>query len=602
MLKSKDKNQSQRSNNSHSHSKPKKQLRETNSYQVQFKIRVKNKSKIDSKDKSKSKSKDKNSKNNKNINTQSTVSAKTYNLKPTSSLIKENINNNAVSYSNFAFSEMERSKKDDNNILCDSYKYNNEDLLQNNLTYSNNSNKLNINDLSNNSKNMKISSKQSNRNNINNDNNINKNKNRIILKNNFSKRAAYSQMNENQNIIGIESYNISKNNYKNKFDTSLKRIDEKLNNDLELNYNKMNLENIEHNLNNKKILEQYISSNSNNYLIENEENNMYNRGINNNIINNNNIYNSNEEINPNGQDINQNYINEINSNNSEDPNYMENEPNSELYNELEEKLQNLYLKIRANKEGTPIPQLSETSNDFQNQITYPNLKRYRQKSEPNLRIKQFDTELFNNFNNLNIINIDSNNLRGKNNENNILPPHLIVKYPSNLTNNKNLSKIKLLEENLKNENSTKRMINLLLSQQDNPELKNILSELQMTIKKLPRNEDSKENYSISTLPANYLFPFDMFNFEKIKNLKCNSKFNLKDNSGGLNNVRKIEKLKSKFNDFQEIINKKSKIKNSYNVEPKGKGFKNFDYYKSQKIYTNLCPVNFVENEIYSLDN
>ena len=60
----------------------------------------------------------------------------------------------------------------------------------------------------------------------------------------------------------------------------------------------------------------------------------------------------------------------------------------------------------------------------------------------------------------------------------------------------------MLVNDLKAENSTKRMIDILLNQQNNPLLKYILSEFQMTIKKLPHNENSKDdinnNYNNNT--------------------------------------------------------------------------------------------------------
>ena len=228
----------------------------------------------------------------------------------------------------------------------------------------------------------------------------------------------------------------------------------------------------------------------------------------------------------------------------------------------------------------------------ENKITYPNLKRYqRQKSEPNLRIIPFDFDSTFNFSNN--INKDINN--------DITPPKLIVKYPEGSCDNKNLSKIKNLEEKLKNETITKRMINTLLKEQDNPELINILSELQMTIKKLPKNENMKENNNVSTLPANYLFPFDMY--DQMKNIKCSSYFKITKNYGRKNKNTKAQQIKSRLKDFQEIINKTNKNKNYFNIAPKNKGFKSFYcYYKSRKTFAKLCPVNYVEDSIFNLEN
>ena len=249
---------------------------------------------------------------------------------------------------------------------------------------------------------------------------------------------------------------------------------------------------------------------------------------------------------------------------------------------LEEKLQNLYKKIHGYKDEIPQLYQMEANDDTnkENKITYPNLKRYqRQKSEPNLRIIPFDFD--STFNISNNINKDINN--------DITPPKLIVKYPEGSCDNKNLSKIKNLEEKLKNETITKRMINTLLKEQDNPELINILSELQMTIKKLPKNENMKENNNVSTLPANYLFPFQTFQITK--------------NYGRKNKNTKAQQIKSRLKDFQEIINKTNKNKNYFNIAPKNKGFKSFYYYyKSRKTFAKLCPVNYVEDSIFNLEN
>jgi hypothetical protein len=88
-----------------------------------------------------------------------------------------------------------------------------------------------------------------------------------------------------------------------------------------------------------------------------------------------------------------------------------------------------------------------------------------------------------------------------------------IKYPKITNDNNNLSKFKKLEEKIKNEDSTKRMINTLLNKQSNPELKEILSNLQITIGKFPKNEERKDNNYLSTLPANSFSPFDTFKFE-----------------------------------------------------------------------------------------
>lgn len=632
MMKSKDKSQSKSS-------RRKKKIREINSYKIQFKSKIKQNTNLSSKDKSKSKPKTKDKKN-KCIYTQSNISAKTFIQKPTSSIINEynkisHNNNNAVSYSNFAVSDMDNLKKNQNNILNESSKYNNEDyntLVQTNRSQSNNSNnKLNINDLNNN----KLSLRKNN--------NINSkgvSAGDSLNKNVFLKKAANSVMNENKKIDNNFSYNLPNNIFKSNFDTSLKKFENKLNELNFENFNKLNLGNIEQNLKNKILLEKYINSNSGINIKENEkdknigqrqsnftnDNKMIDDRINEHdklefqIQNNNNINQikeeayktnnyrkinknkilpvNNEEINQNqnGQNFNRKIIYKQNVDN-EDENNIENGTNVELYSEFQEKFQNLYSKIRGNKSQVQPLEPIEIQND-RNQITYHTLKRYqRQKSEPSLRIMPYDIEA-----NINNYNINSNMLRDKKFENNMEPPMLMM---GEKNDNKNLSKIKILEENLRNENSTKRKINVLLNEQSNPELKNILSELQMTMKRLPCNEDSKENnISISTQPANYLFPLDMYKikYEKIQNLKSNNAmlFKGKSNFREAKQKKSMDKIISKFNDFQEIINKKAKVKHSFNIEPKNLT-KDFNYYKSRKVYTNLCPVNSVENGIYNFD-
>jgi hypothetical protein len=651
-MKSKDRSQSKSS-------RRKKKIREINSYKIQFKTKIKQNTNLTSKgskDKSKSKTKNKD-KNNKYMYTQSNISAKTYIHKPTSSIINKyyktsHNNNNAISYSNFAVSNMDNLKKNEKNILNESLKYNNEDyntLIQTNMSQSNNSNnKLNLNDLNKSSSN-KLSFRKNN--------DLNSKVDSAgdsLNKNIFLKKAAKSMANENKKIDNNFSYNLPNNAFKSNFDTSLKKFENKLS-ELNLeNFNKINLGNIEQNLKNKKLLEKYINSNSriNKDENENNKNNEQNKCINNEIIddklneygnieyriqnninqineedynyrrinknkilqdanqeelNDNNFMVNNEEVNPNqnGQNFKRKNIYKQNIDNSEEENNLENDTNVELYSELEEKFQNLYSKIRGNKNQVQQLEPFEPQNDG-NQVTYHTLKRYqRQKSEPTLRIMPYDMENFinNNYPNLNI---NSNVIRDKKVENNTEPPMLIVKHPQGEKNdNKNLSKIKILEENLRNENSTKRKINVLLNEQSNPELKNILSELQMTMKRLPCNEDSKENnISISTQPANYLFPLDMYKikYEKIQNLKSNNTmlFKGRNNIRETNQKKSMDKIISKFNDFQEIINRKAKVKHSFNIEPKDMP-KDFNYYKSRKVYTNLCPVNSVENGIYNID-
>ena len=162
----------------------------------------------------------------------------------------------------------------------------------------------------------------------------------------------------------------------------------------------------------------------------------------------------------------------------------------------------------------------------------------------------------------------------------------------------------MLVNDLKAENSTKRMIDILLNQQNNPLLKYILSEFQMTIKKLPHNENSKDDINISTLPPNHLFPFNIIKFENNNNNKNNYKFDTYKDINEINHNRKIEKIKNKFNDFQEIINKKPKNNNNINIEPKKNGINclNYNNNPNKNVYTNLCPPNNLENGLFLLKN
>jgi len=578
-MKSKDK-----SNNSHS--KGKKKIREINSYKFHFNTRVKHKTNIDSKNKNKNKSKDKN-KNSKYIYSNSNISAKSLNQKPTSSLIRDynalskNNNYNAVSYSNIAFSDMEHIKKNENNILDESSKFNNEDntLIQTNMTYSlsSNNNKMNINELNYTYKEKKDGIKSK------------KNSKKDIHDKAYGKRASHSMMNTKLKASNHSMYNLSNKNKKNNFETSL--ID-----------NDINSKNFNKNVINKKKLEQYMSNSKKN-IYENEKNN--NHELTNNKINTYNKYKINEENSSFNESIlPPNYHNNINQKNKMDnyePKMITNNSENEIvedgtnfeFDGLEEKLQKLYKKIHGYKDEIPQLYPMDTNDDFnnQNQITYPNLKRYqRQKSEPNLRLNplDLDSKIFSSNNN---INIDINNK--------ITPPKLIVKYPEGGGDNKNLSKIKILEEKLKNENIIKSKITTLLKEQDNPELINILSELQTTIKKLPKNGNIKENISISTLPANYIFPFDMY--EQMKNIKSSSYFKITKNFGE-NKKTKAQQIKSKLKDFQEIINRTNTNKNYYNIAPRNKKIKNYYYCKSRKSFANLCPVNYFENSIFNLEN
>ena len=96
-----------------SRSKQKKKLRETNSYKIQFKTKKNNnKSNPHSKDKDK-----KINKNNKCTYSNSNISAKTYNQKPTSNIIRDYNNqsqinnNNAISIRIMLFQKLNNLKK-----------------------------------------------------------------------------------------------------------------------------------------------------------------------------------------------------------------------------------------------------------------------------------------------------------------------------------------------------------------------------------------------------------------------------------------------------------------------------------------------------------
>ena len=214
-------------------------------------------------------------------------------------------------------------------------------------------------------------------------------------------------------------------------------------------------------------------------------------------------------------------------------------------------------------------------------ITYPNLKRYRQKSEPNLRIDMTKIK----------INDEINKDIAK------------IKYPLIKNCNTNLSKFKTLEETIKTENSNKRMITNLLNKQKNPELKEILSNLQNTINKFSKYEETKEYNYLSTLPANNLSPFEAFKFEN-KNLNNNNlnfklqTFNYNYSTEQTNYNKKMEKFKSTFNDFKKIIQGKNKSKNILVNQQRND---NKNHLNTRIIYSSLSPVNNLENDIFILE-
>ena len=169
-------------------------------------------------------------------------------------------------------------------------------------------------------------------------------------------------------------------------------------------------------------------------------------------------------------------------------------------------------------------------------------------------------------------------------------------------NNTNLQKFKILEEKIKNENSTKRMINNLLNEQKNPEFKEILSNLKNTMNKFPKYEERKDNNYLSTLPANYLSEFDTFSLDnnKYTSKKINFKYNSKCsiyNTKFMNN-KKFEKFKSTFDNFKSIINGKNNKKNLLNI---GRNDNNYSF-NNKIIYSSLCPVNDLVNNFNILES
>ena len=245
----------------------------------------------------------------------------------------------------------------------------------------------------------------------------------------------------------------------------------------------------------------------------------------------------------------------------------------EIYKDFEEKIKLLNHKIHNKKSGQPQTEEISKSNDnslnFENQPSYQNLKRYRQKSESTLRRAkngQNENESNNNIKKININIYESNN---------------------------NLDKFKTLINDLRTDQSARRMIDILEKQQNSEELKNILSELQLTMNKLQDNKNSEENSFLSTLPANYLSPFssNVFGYQNNCAKKKNKyKFDVNMDISEINRNRKIEKLKDKFNDFQQIINKKPKNKIISNEKNSNNS--------SQKVFNSLYPANNFQNDLF----
>ncbi len=540
-----------KSKGKNSHSKGKKKVREANSYKLKYKTKVKEKSNLNSKEKDKDKIKSKKL-------SKSKISINNYAQKEASSIIKEynsqnNKNNNALSHSNYILSDMDKSKKNEiNNIFCESSKYYNEEYN----TLFNNNNKMNINDL-NNTNNKKLSERQNN-------NDVKKKENNIeFQKMKFCKKAAYSMVNENEKMFDNNSYNRANHIKRYNYDSNLQKLENRLNNEIEKKYlDKIDI--INKDINFKKENENVISNSKNN--IKNIE---LNFNYDKNIIPSLNVIN--EKNNLNCKEIyNNKYEREQNINNSRNKMNIKNE----IDKEFEEKIKILHNKIYKRDKDESESEISKTIDNslkYENQFTYQNLKRYRQKSECSLRTVKNDKNEF-----------DLNSEKNR-------PTRNINNYEEN----KNLDKFRILIDDLKTDISTKRMIDILLKQQNNKELKNILSELQITINKLPDNKKNKED-KLSTLPANYLFPYNsnIINYKK-NNIK-NMKFDVNKDISEINRNRKIEKLKDRFNDFQQIINKKYKNKNCTNEI-------NINYNENQKVFNNLYPANNVHNDLFIIE-
>ena len=494
---------SQNENEQVSKNKSKKNMREIDSYKVLFKIKKKKNSGNRSNNKS-------NKYNYNYVYTRSNYTAKTFNQKSKSNMIKKNndlnnqsinnateLENNAVSYSNFANSDINELVNEKNKLKIIS-----------NFNISNNQNDDNykISEI----KNLKMDINELNSSqNQNFDKNDINNENKIRL--NFNENKAENKIvNKKDNILEIKLnnsgkifQNINKNNL-----NGMKNIIEKSKNKERQKsskiFKKMSKKDNIKNLKEKKNVELYKNKNKKKYLIDDEKNNSSeNFEIIENDIKYNNI--NHKEILIKGQIDNNTQI--------YDKNVIKNEfKNTLLYNDIDEKFKKLYTKILRKKEDS---KNDETIINIENNtiksnnlfhITYPKLKRYRQKSDSNIRVDR------NKIKNINEINENDTTTK--------------IEYPIITNTNSNLTKFKTLEEKIKNENSSKRMINNLLNKKINPEFKEILSNLKTAMNKFPKYEERKDNNNyLSTLPANYLSPFDTFNYEKnnkrISNLKLN---------------------------------------------------------------------------------
>ena len=532
--------------------KSKKISRLTNSYQMQFKNR-KNKNTDNKLNRQKNKS------NYNTIYSQSNYSAKTFNQKPKNNLCKNNKAFNAQSLNNFSKNEenvftLTNFANSDMNIIKE-----NKDISANRLIKNNkekdlklNEEKMDIKELSD-SQNTKIKK------------NFINNKDETIFNINQKSNEECENLNNSDKYlqeINKKNSKASNNTKENLKKQKSSKIFKKMN----IAKKFKNINGINHNLNKKKIKDEKKTIN-----IQEEEKNNYSQGYE--IMDNFNKFNK-IDIN-----LRRPLINEIQI---KEKNIIKTEVNDKLLynNEIDEKFNNLYMKIQGKKEDSKnFETISNIEDNQLYRITYPNLKRYRQKSDTNLRV-----------------NIGKSNSKK---EENIINKFNKIKYPKNINENNNLSKFKTLEATIQNENSSKRMINILLNKEKDPELKEILSNLQITMNNFPKNEEKKENNYLSTLPANNLSPFETFNFDNGKyNKRLNLKYkinnyNLKYNIRETYNFKKFEKFNSTFNDFKNIIN--GKITNKK---------RNGQKYINQTgiIYSNLYPVNNLENDVFILES
>ena len=542
----------------------KKNLRETNSYQIQHEIRKNRKSnnKLNPKN---------NKKNNNYIYSRSNCSAKTFNQKINTNLIKD-----SQEHSLNNFSKIDKNDTSYSNIS-------NPDVYQNNINYGilNNKNKndftlkeiqnlkMEINELSDTHKKPKI--------------NTDINNSSINIKNFLKDNQVKSRINqkkifieENTNNTNLLTTDINNNDFNGSNNMNAK------NNKCLNTLKKMNKQNELRNIKEKNISHLNKDKTHKDNNIENEKNND-NEILN--ELNENQFFNTFSKI--------KNLLNNNQINNDDVHIYGKNTIKKELtdkllYHEIDEKLDTLCSKIERKKkypkekESIDNTETNKSMGNFFN-ITYPNLKRYRQKSESNLRVTMNDILI-------NDTSITNENITK-------------IHYPIFERNNTNLTKFKTLGEKIKNENSTKRRINNLLNEQKNPEFKEILSNLKNAMNKFPKYEERKDNNYLSTLPANYLSEFDVISLDNNKytskkiNLKFNSKMSI-NNTKFMNN-KKFEKFKSTLDDFNTILNENNKNKKSLFNRRRSENNYSFN---NKIIYSNLCPVNDIGKNNFILEN